>query len=70
MLFRSPLFLRLAPALAITETFKKASHRLAAQGFDPAEVADPLLFDDPAAAAYVPLDLGLFERIGEGAVRL
>ena len=68
--YARPLFLRLAPALAITETFKKASHRLAAQGFDPAEVADPLFFEDPAVGAYVPLDAPLFERIVRGAVRL
>ena len=69
-LYARPLFLRLTPALAVTETFKKASHRLAVQGFDPAAVADPLLFDDPVTRAYVPLDAALCAQIGRGAIRL
>lgn len=68
--YARPLFLRLAPALAITETFKKASDRLAAQGFDPATISDPLFFAEPAAQAYVPLDAALFARISQGVVRL
>jgi fatty-acyl-CoA synthase len=68
--YARPLFLRFAPALAITETFKKASHRFAAQGFDPAAITDPLFFDDPRAQAYAPLDAALFERIRQGGVRV
>jgi fatty-acyl-CoA synthase len=68
--YARPLFLRLTPALALTETFKKASHRLAADGFDPDKVGDPLLFDDADAQAYVPLNAPLFARINQGARRL
>lgn len=68
--YARPLFLRIVPALAVTETFKKASHRLAAQGFDPSAIADPLFFDDPTAQAYVPLDPALCERIRGGEVRI
>lgn len=68
--YARPMFLRIVPALALTETFKKASHRLAAQGFAPSAVADPLYFDDPAAEAYVPLDATLCERIRRGELRI
>jgi fatty-acyl-CoA synthase len=68
--YARPIFLRLAPELAMTETFKKAGQRLAAEGFDPDAVADPLFFDDPAAQAYAPLDRALFQRIALGEARL
>jgi fatty-acyl-CoA synthase len=68
--YARPLFVRLTPALSMTETFKKASHRLAAEGFDPATVRDPLFLDDPAAGGYAPVDAELFARLGCGEVRL
>jgi fatty-acyl-CoA synthase len=68
--YARPLFLRLAPALAMTETFKKASHRLADEGFDPSRSRDPLFFEDAAAQAYVPLDAALFARLCDGAMGL
>jgi fatty-acyl-CoA synthase len=68
--YARPLFLRLAPVLAMTETFKKASYRLAAEGFAPNASGDPVFFDDPAVQAYVPIDAALFARLCEGAVRL
>jgi fatty-acyl-CoA synthase len=68
--YARPLFIRLTPALSMTETFKKASHRLAAEGFDPARVRDPLFLDDPAEGRYTPVDAALFARLGRGEVRL
>lgn len=68
--YARPLFLRIVPALPLTETFKKASHRFAAEGFDPSAIPDPLYFEDAAAEAYVPLDRPLFEAICSGALRL
>ena len=40
--YARPLFLRIIPALPTTETFKVAHARLAAEGFDPNQIADPL----------------------------
>jgi fatty-acyl-CoA synthase len=68
--YARPLFLRLAPDLALTETFKKAGQRLAAEGFDPGAIGDPLFVDDHAAEAYAPLDAARFERIVRGQTRL
>jgi fatty-acyl-CoA synthase len=68
--YARPVFIRLMSALTLTETFKKASHRLATEGFDPDRVHDPLFFDDPAADAYAQLDAGLFARLSRCEVRL
>ena len=62
-----PLFLRLVPSLALTETFKQKKSDLAAQGFDPGQVADPL-YADPGDG-YVALDTALHARITAGQVR-
>jgi fatty-acyl-CoA synthase len=68
--YARPLFLRLTPDLEVTETFKRKTGDLVAEGFDPGRIADPLFFDDPEIGAYRPLDAGLFAKIGAGAVRL
>lgn len=68
--FARPLFLRLQPEIATTGTFKHRKVDLVKEGFDPAVVRDPLLFDDPRAGAYVPLTPELREEILAGRVRL
>ena len=68
--YARPLFLRLAASLAVTETFKRKTGDLAAEGFDPRRIADPLFFDDAAKGAYVRLDAALFSKIAAGGVRL
>ncbi len=66
--YARPLFLRVAGAMAMTATFKPRKAALVAENYDPARVADPLLFDD--GARYVPLDAALHAAIVSGAVRL
>jgi fatty-acyl-CoA synthase len=68
--YARPLFVRIVPALPRTETFKTVSQPLAADGFDPARISDPLYLDDPASGAYRPLDAELFDRIARGDLRL
>jgi fatty-acyl-CoA synthase len=68
--YARPLFLRLVPDLPATETFKVAHARLAAEGFDPDQIADALYIADPAHATYAPLDSALFARVAAGEVRL
>ncbi len=68
--YAQPLFLRLQPHIDTTGTFKFRKVDLAAEGFDPGVVADPLYFHDPEAGAYVPLDAALYARIAAGEIRL
>ncbi len=68
--YAHPLFLRIMDALDSTETFKQKKHQLVHEGFDPAAVADALLFRDPQSGHYHPLDRGIYARISEGALRL
>jgi fatty-acyl-CoA synthase len=66
--YARPIFLRLVDTLAITETFKPKKSELAAEGFDPSHIADPLYVD--LGTGYVTLDATLYERVSSGLVRL
>jgi fatty-acyl-CoA synthase len=68
--YARPLFVRLVASLELTGTFRHRSRELAQQGFDPAQVSDPLYFDDRRAAAYVKMDATLHEHIRAGTLRL
>jgi fatty-acyl-CoA synthase len=68
--YARPAFLRLQGAIEATSTFKQRKIALVREGYDPAAVADPLYFDDPAQGAYVPLDAALHARILAGEIRL
>ncbi len=63
-----PVFLRLAPAIERTETFKPKRALYAAQGFDPGKCQDALFVLD--GDDYRPLDDELFARICDGSHRL
>jgi fatty-acyl-CoA synthase len=65
-----PLFIRVLPALSLTETFKQKKQELVRDGFDPSRVTDPLFFRDMSVGAYVALDMALFAKIVSGKVRL
>ena len=58
------------PALEATATFKPMKRTLAAEGFDPAKVADPLYVYDADLDRYVPLDLARLAAIRDGSTRL
>jgi fatty-acyl-CoA synthase len=66
--YARPVFVRLVPSLAHTETFKQKKSGLADDGFDPARIADPLYAD--AGNGYECLDAALYARIGTGQTRL
>ncbi len=68
--YARPVFLRIGTELEITGTFKHRKVELVQQGFDPATVADPVLFADPGAQSYVPLAPALLAQILAGEVRL
>jgi fatty-acyl-CoA synthase len=65
--YARPLFIRLVPALAITETFKTKKSELAAEGFDPAQVSDTLYAD--TGKGYEILGPVLYARISSGLIR-
>ena len=68
--YARPLFLRVVPALERTGSFRLKKHELAAQGYNPTTVSDPIYFDDRQSNSYVRLDAPLCEQICKGAVRL
>jgi citronellyl-CoA synthetase len=65
-----PVFLRIADSLTTTGTFKHRKAALRDQGYDPAQVRDPLFVRLPDRAAYVPLTSEIHDRIRQGALRL
>ncbi|WP_336488009.1 long-chain-acyl-CoA synthetase [Methylobacterium nigriterrae] len=66
--YARPLFLRICPEIGVTETFKQKTAALAAQGFDPDGIADPLYLE--VDGAYRPLDRATFAAVAAGAIRL
>ena len=68
--YARPPVLRLCEAFAVTETFKLKKNALAAAGFDPTLVSDPLLVADPARGTYVPLEESRYAAIVGGRMRL
>ncbi|HVZ27133.1 MAG TPA: AMP-binding protein, partial [Rhizomicrobium sp.] len=68
--YARPIFLRLTPALEVTGTFKQRKIDLVRDGFDPATIADPLYWLNPATGAYEPLTPARHAEIVEGRVKL
>ncbi len=66
--YARPIFLRLVPQIAVTETFKPKKPQLQADGFDPARVRDPLFAN--LGHGYQVLDAALYARISSGLMRL
>jgi fatty-acyl-CoA synthase len=64
------LFLRIMDAVDSTETFKQKKHQLVRDGFDPANVADPLYLRDPQTGLYHQLDRAMHASIADGSLRL
>jgi fatty-acyl-CoA synthase len=65
-----PVFLRLRPEMEITGTFKQRKVELVKEGFDPAQIADPLFWHNPATARYEQLDNESYRAILSGTVKL
>jgi fatty-acyl-CoA synthase len=68
--YARPLFVRIVASLELTGTFRHRNRELAQQAFDPAQVSDPLYFDDRSAAAYVEMTTTLYAQLSAGALRL
>lgn len=68
--YARPVFLRVRPALDITETFKQKKQHLVGEGFDPALTSDPIYFNDRISGGFMPVDVAVHRRILTGEVRL
>ncbi len=68
--YARPLFLRLANSLQVTDTFKHKKRELAAQGFDPGAIGEPVYFASPQSSIYSRMDRALYEKILAGAAPL
>jgi fatty-acyl-CoA synthase len=67
--YARPAFVRVVPAMDVTGTLKQRKHALAAEGWDPARVGDPLFVRDDEGRAYVPLTREILEEIRRGRRR-
>jgi fatty-acyl-CoA synthase len=65
-----PIFLRLAPRIAVTGTFKQRKVDLVREGFNPAAIADPLYVLDPDSGKYERLTPERYADIVAGHVKL
>ena len=68
--YARPIFLRLTPALDVTGTFKQRKIDLVREGFDPAAIADPLYWLNPAFGNYELLTPAHYADLVEGRVKL
>jgi fatty-acyl-CoA synthase len=68
--YARPLFLRIAPEIAVTGTLKQQKTRYRDDGFDPARIGEPLFFRDDEARSYVPLDAALYRALEAGTRKL
>ena len=67
--YARPHFLRLAPELDMTGTYKLKKRDLQLEGFNPEKIKDKLYFLDSKSNQYVPLDSDLFFKISSGQIR-
>jgi fatty-acyl-CoA synthase len=68
--YAQPAFIRICPALDITETFKQKKQQLVREGFDPLVVRDPLFFRNARSGNYGKIDAGVHAGILDGTIRL
>ena len=66
--YAQPLFLRIADALDVTDTFKPVKSRLKEEGF--AAATDPVWFNDRESGRFIPCDAALLCSFTDGTRRL
>ncbi len=64
-----PLFLRFQTEMEVTGTFKYRKVDLVKAGFDPAQIADPMVWMNPATRLYEPLTPEVYEAFQLGQIR-
>jgi fatty-acyl-CoA synthase len=65
-----PVFIRFQTEVEVTGTFKYRKVELVKEGFDPARIADPMCWMNPATGLYEPLDAAAHAKILAGETRL
>jgi fatty-acyl-CoA synthase len=68
--YARPAFVRLVGEMDVTGTLKQRKLALAAEGYDPERIADPLFVRDDAARSYVALTPARLASIRSGTLRL
>ncbi|XP_019934607.2 long-chain fatty acid transport protein 2 [Paralichthys olivaceus] len=68
--YARPRFIRIQPCLEMTGTFKMRKVKLVQEGFDPAQIKDPLYFLDPEKKSYVPLTEEIYRAIASKDIKL
>ncbi|XP_067293203.1 very long-chain acyl-CoA synthetase [Pseudorasbora parva] len=68
--YARPRFIRIQNSLAVTCTFKQLKGKLVEEGFNPAEIADPLFVLDEMVKSYRPLTHDTYQAILDGHFRL
>jgi fatty-acyl-CoA synthase len=68
--YARPIFLRLAPRIVVTGTFKQRKVDLVREGFNPATISDPLYVLDPDSSKYERLTSERYAEIVQGRVKL
>jgi fatty-acyl-CoA synthase len=61
--YARPIFLRLAPRIEVTGTFKQRKVDLVREGFDPSNIADPIYALDSDTGKYERLTQQRFSEI-------
>jgi fatty-acyl-CoA synthase len=67
--YARPAFVRICPEMDVTGTLKQRKRDLAADGYDPTRVIDPLYARDDAAGSYRPLTDEVWRAIQSGRLR-
>ncbi len=68
--YARPLFIRIAPAIETTGTFKYRKIDLVNDGFNPAKIEQTLYFDDPETHRYVAITPEIYAKIQAGGYKL
>jgi fatty-acyl-CoA synthase len=68
--YARPAFVRIVPEMDVTGTLKQRKLALAAEGYAPSRVPDPLFIRDDAARTYVPFTPAVAEAVSLGRWRL
>jgi len=68
--YARPVFLRFRHDFEVTGTFKQKKTELVAEGFDPANIADPVYFDDRKLGAYTRIGPEFSAALRAGTIKL
>uniref|UniRef100_UPI0037E76973 long-chain fatty acid transport protein 2 n=1 Tax=Semicossyphus pulcher TaxID=241346 RepID=UPI0037E76973 len=68
--YARPRFIRIQPCLEMTGTFKMKKVKLVEEGFNPAQITDPLYFLDAEKKVFVPMTEEIYRAIAVREIKL